>query len=945
MLAAFVWNAGSLDIEGGYVEFFLLGPVEARSAGLRVSLGEAEQPKIRCVLTVLLYPPGQLVTAEVLDRRIWGEKLPQPRTRYKYIGTLRKELEKHGVDLAKEGNGYRIDLAREQVDLYRFRHLAELGRRAMDGRQFAVAAEQLTRALGLWRGPALTGIPGAWADGEGAKLDREREAAERLRFRAELEIGPTGEQIGRFAVWHAESGPDSESAALLMTAYCRIGRPDLAEACYRSTANRMKALGLLPDASLRWLMDRVRQRDPGLFARTVVTGPPAVGPPSAPGPVQIGAIPELADGFQVRGIVREIEAEMEDAAGVSRWTLSGLGGVGKTQLAACLARRLLDSGRADPVVWITASSRQSVVDLYARALTEVLGIGGGTAEHDATRFLDWLASTDQSWLIVLDDLISPDIMSGLWPRASSAGRVLVTTQRRDASLPRERWHNFGVTRFSAAEARSYLAVKLAGHGDLARGAEDLADALDNLPIALSQAVAYLLDREITCAEYKHRLAELPLAQVLPEPSALPDSQQRTAEETWLISAEHANTLAPQGLARPLLELASHLDPAEIPEQIFLEPAAVGYLSSVLGREVSAVDSRDALRCLQRLSLVTLYPADPGYRVRIHSLVQKAARDHLPDHRRAQAKLACADAIVSAWPPADADAGLTQAFRANALALAEPDGGDLMARDVHRMLFLLSRSLGDSGSFAAAAEHLHRVRAAASRHFGPEHPDVIKARLYEAYWLGEGGDTARAIPLLQDLVPDSARVLGPEHRLTLDAGLYSARYRGKAGDLRQAREDLAQLVGDLTRVLGRDDKRTMTARHDLAWSMAEQDDYSGALREFAEVRDDRERVLGPDHHHTLITRNNLAYYTARSGDNVAALRAFQELLPDMRRKLGPVHQHTLATRGNIARLREKTDDREGAVRELRPLLDEMRRELGADHPITVATATMLAAMEP
>jgi hypothetical protein len=73
-------------------------------------------------------------------------------------------------------------------------------------------------------------------------------------------------------------------------------------------------------------------------------------------PHQVGAVPILADCFQeripeMRGLDEAVSA---GRTAVLTQVLSGLGGVGKTQLAAAYARRVWRDGELDLLVWATA---------------------------------------------------------------------------------------------------------------------------------------------------------------------------------------------------------------------------------------------------------------------------------------------------------------------------------------------------------------------------------------------------------------------------------------------------------------------------------------------------------------------------------------------------------------------------------------------------------------
>src|SRR6266487_2775260 len=157
-------------------------------------------------------------------------------------------------------------------------------------------------------------------------------------------------------------------------------------------------------------------------------------PRSVTWPVWVGVAPPEADCYQVRGVTRRLAAATTGGTAVLVQVLSGLGGVGKSQLAAAHARQLWQAGELDLMVWVPGASRSAIVAGYAHAQTTVTGMDDPDAEQAASRLLAWLASTERSWLIVLDDLIDPGDLRGLWPPNVASGRTMVTTRRRDAAL-------------------------------------------------------------------------------------------------------------------------------------------------------------------------------------------------------------------------------------------------------------------------------------------------------------------------------------------------------------------------------------------------------------------------------------------------------------------------------------------------------------------------------
>ncbi|MYT20223.1 tetratricopeptide repeat protein, partial [Streptomyces sp. SID7760] len=105
------------------------------------------------------------------------------------------------------------------------------------------------------------------------------------------------------------------------------------------------------------------------------------------------------------------------------------------QLAAKEARTAWQAGQLDLLVWVTAGSRVEILTAYARAIAEITGSDPADPEQGAREFLAWLRPGGGGgavrWLIVLDGLVDPDDLRGLWPPDRPVGRTLVTTWRRD----------------------------------------------------------------------------------------------------------------------------------------------------------------------------------------------------------------------------------------------------------------------------------------------------------------------------------------------------------------------------------------------------------------------------------------------------------------------------------------------------------------------------------
>ncbi|GGY82111.1 ATP-binding protein [Streptomyces omiyaensis] len=709
-----------------------------------------------------------------------------------------------------------------------------------------------------------------------------------------------------------------------------------------------------------------------------VTAPAGEGA-TAVWPRQFGTVPELATAYQHRDAVDRlatalaygdatIQADTPAVARDAAAVVTGLGGVGKTQLAVHHVQQVrhasgfpVPAGRVpastadavaavDLLLWITATNATTITAAYAQAGRELSRAGvpvavGDDADQAAQGFLTWLQTTPTRWLVVLDDVTDAGVLRALWPPITPTGRTLVTTRNRDAALTEGR-RQIGVGLFTPGEAVHYLRRRLAGTGIDPSDAElrQLADDFGHLPLALAQAASYIRRNGLALDEYRAELAEVSLGEALPGIDGLPDRQAHIVTAAWTLSIDYADTLAPAGLARPLLHVLAVLDPNDTPDGITAAPALRQHLQQARdagapapGRVVTERDVRRALRVLHRLHLTDI---TPHHTLRTHQVLQRTLRETRAPGETDRLAAVAADALLGTWPEQEAPgSGHYRAATASLAAhsvLRDPGDGGL-----HAVLFRAGTTLGEAGQAAAARDHYQHLHTTAHRLLGPDHMDTLAARGNLARWLGEAGDPAGAADVCSELLTDQVRILGPDHLDVLVTRGNRARWRGEAGDADGSAAAFAELLTDQLRALGADHPDTLTTRGHLARWRGEAGDAAGAAAAFAELLTDRLRVLGPDHLDTLMTRHNLAHWRGRAGDPAGAAAAYGELLTDQLRTLGPDHPDTLVTRNSLAGWRGEAGDADGAVAAFAELLTDQLRVLGPDHPDTLVTRHNLA----
>lgn len=193
---------------------------------------------------------------------------------------------------------------------------------------------------------------------------------------------------------------------------------------------------------------------------------PSGSDPSLRAVLVVGDVPQEPEAFQSRADLMEM-LEQESRTRVSVvFAVTGLPGVGKTQVAAACARRRIDD-RWRLVAWIDATDTASLLAGLAKAVR------------------NWLEADGERQLVVFDNAADLD---GLRPFVPSAGaaQVVITSNRQSASglgTP------VAVGEFTEAEALQFLAERT-GLSDPA-AAQELAEELGFLPLALAQAAGVI----------------------------------------------------------------------------------------------------------------------------------------------------------------------------------------------------------------------------------------------------------------------------------------------------------------------------------------------------------------------------------------------------------------------------------------------------------------------
>jgi tetratricopeptide (TPR) repeat protein len=629
--------------------------------------------------------------------------------------------------------------------------------------------------------------------------------------------------------------------------------------------------------------------------------------------------------------------------------ISGMGGIGKTDLAAEYVHSNINS--YEIIWWIRAEHQDRVRDAFVR-LGQRLELR--QADTDSTRdrtvaaVLDTLQSSAwSSWLLVFDNVPNPLDLQKYLPASRPKGHVIITARQPN-------WPSYAaadsieVSPFTDAESVSFLrrtVPSLAEGRELAAAeneqrvgvARRLAATLGHLPIAIEHAAAYLAETGQSAEEYLARftenahqlLSEQPTDTDLPAP----------VSGTWALSI---TLLTPD--AEQLFNLCSFFSPEPIAAGLFLQPATGLDGPPGLAEFLASPQRfRAAAAQLQRLSLARVDGARDL--IQVHRVVQAITQGRLRLHRVAafRAYRAAADALLARSNPRNPDQSSSDLLYDLSLHHLESDYRFLRTKNPALRTLIIDqvRRLHLHGGHAEAMRFGQDALQVWRESLGESDPQVLSLSVEVAiamYLSGHMADAHELIlrirPLLQGFTDGDGL-----KAVLLCENIYGAVLRARS----QFREALTldlSIIDKFENVFGRNNERTLNVRNNIAIDYRLLGQFRQALETDQRTLEDRRRVLGATDMYTLNSSNAVAR-------DLRGLGLYQESLDVVR----PVHSAFEAAGGreNIRWLQagegfatalRKAGHHWDAVQESEHVLQRCRDYLGADHMYTLRAAADL-----
>ncbi|OLB77016.1 MAG: hypothetical protein AUI14_17385 [Actinobacteria bacterium 13_2_20CM_2_71_6] len=496
----------------------LFGPVRLWHGSREVPVRPGQQ---RALLALLALAAGRPVGRAAIEETLWNRDRPVGAWNVvqTHVKRLRAALEPEraartsSLLLPRAGDGYRLRLPPDGVDLHRFGSLTQRGRDAQRGGRQQRAFAWFREAFAQWQADPVADVPLLAEHSTVTAAVERRWTAISWYTEAALALGRAADVIA-LAEEAARANPlDERAQATLIRLYQALGRRDTAFTTFRDTRERLvDSLGVDPG---RELSEAYRQvlRAPA-DAATEPAGPDV--------PRQLPA--DTADFTGRREEVRRLRDLLTTAATrtggpATVVTLTGMGGIGKTTLAAHVGHRVAGAYPDGQLyVWLRGATGAPVppVDVLGTVLRD-LGVTGSAVPNgvDDRARLYRSRIAGRRMLLVFDDAANEAQLRPLLPGTAGCAVVVTSRYRLDA-LAGAQHIDLGLLDRGEAVALLHRLIGPARTQAEPLATVEIAAACAGVPLALRVTgarlaarphwpLAYLADR---LRDQRHRLEEL-----------------------------------------------------------------------------------------------------------------------------------------------------------------------------------------------------------------------------------------------------------------------------------------------------------------------------------------------------------------------------------------------------------------------------------------------------
>lgn len=671
--------------------------------------------------------------------------------------------------------------------------------------------------------------------------------------------------------------------------------------------------------------------DPGVETVTTPLRPttlPGVSTARQPGdsPPIWGYVPPRNPNFTGRDdLIEELRRQLTagGTAAVLPATLHGMGGIGKTQTAVEYIYRHLDE--YDLVWWIQASQptqiRSSLTDLAKH-----LSLPGSSEAHAAVpAVLEALRRGHpvRRWLLVFDAAESPEAVRKFFP-SNGPGEILVTSRNpawAGVARPLE------VSVFRREESKELLRRRGPDITDVE--ADQIADKLGDLPLAIEQAAAWRAETGMPVREYL-RLFDEKVSEIF-ETATSPDYEMSVAA-AWNVSFDALRNRNPA--AHQILQICAFMSPEPISRDLFTGVRGVSISPEL---DVTLSDPIPLARAIRDINRYGLAKIDHrNNTIQLHRLVQLVLRNRITNLKMQAQMRHGAHLLLANLDPNDPESSRNWPLYGDLLPHAyAAEVVDCEDGWVRQLVINLMRFLFSWGDHEEAAKLAHSALADFTTKLGADHPQTLEVAWRLGMYLWVLGRFQEAAELNMRTLERRIALSGENSEETFGVQANILADLKAKGDFSGARRLSEEILLKAQRLLGDDDPEALQAAYLHAISLRLTGDFAAARELDEKVYDKRVELLGGDHPQALASRVSIIIDRRDSGDYSWARTQLETLVQLGVEQFGDDRKITQLRKYLLSISRRKDGDHAGAIELSGPVLEHFRHRYGPDFPNTVS----------
>lgn len=620
-----------------------------------------------------------------------------------------------------------------------------------------------------------------------------------------------------------------------------------------------------------------------------------------------------------------------------------------------------------------------------QAILDKLGIPHSAETNIRNVVGEWLKErANGRWLVIIDNVDNEDVLNenkGKKPfklldciPKTEHGHVLFTSRYRRVALQLSK-EMIRLDSMPKTEALELLKTTLHEQYDESQleDANKLLEELSYIPLAITQAAAYIRSNENTIAQYLELYLESDenrmelLEQSIEDlGTSDPETPKTVLTTSWMSFSRLKADAAAGPLATELLSIMSFLDRQEIPRSLLRN----------FRPKIGNIKFNDALGTLKNYSLITENTTTKNFSM--HRLVQLSIRKWLkkenqeekfredaltllsesfPDgsfktwdeckalivhadtilelsaeseNRSARAKLLqnCANYQNGRGQYAIAELKFAEVIKLRTELVGADNTETLRAKD--QLAWTLRNQAKNDEAIELAKETLSKKRQL----FGEKSAEALTTSHIVATIIGDRGKHQDAAKIHQENLDARTELLGPEHLDTLRSASNVALELWELGKFVDA-EDLARrTLASRSRILGEEHPDTLEIAGTLGFILEIQGKYAEAHELKSDMLKVRERLYGEDHPDTADSCHDMGWILHQMGRYDDAEPYYERSLKSKLRLLGETHWKTLTTMCNYPVFFCDKGEYDKAEERSKRLISVFKRVQGEQHPQTL-----------